>query len=294
MVTDGFVYQKIEFNGYYGNSILQFPVHQPGASSIIGFFSIGQHYYVAKLLRTRYLDNSKFGRIFTEPLIRRCLKHLPVKSNPLSPTPKIVPVVDSYIKRCKEQLLNIDHRKACSAIASMLNLTKGDCLLLARLAGLTLELGLDSMDLFPRSTYLTIARIPVVGVRTLALIQEDITSGRIRPSVYQLKFPISSSHLTAVDASFVILCALAVKMSREYGIGIDLFPHVDNITSRVIKFPNVLLKINSSGIAYVDTFGLFSKEGNIPEQLGNDMLYSKHGIIPILMRRMINVLLGVH
>jgi hypothetical protein len=281
MSRHSFISHEVYLGRTFGPVELRFPLNQPGASSILGLFNFEDRRYVAKLLRTKQVDASAFGRNFTMPLARKLLRDLPIKDNPLRPTRTTILRVSACIDQCQRKLAKVNRAMAQSALVHALKVPDANSAVVPIVVNLALYNGQELLNLFPIGTRLVPARINTdTPLRTAAVIQEDVTDGTGKQAAYEAVLPLSRRTPDHLDAQFLILCALAMQLLRESHLGLDLFPHWGGRRARIVKQPNVLIRSDRTAITYVDIFGLFFPEGNVAERLGCNLLYGQRGIVP--------------
>ncbi|SEM21169.1 hypothetical protein [Streptacidiphilus jiangxiensis] len=240
------------------------PLRQPGTTAYLGRLACGLVVKflavddLRRALRTR--SGSAPGGGLREPRWAAPLRRAPWPDNPFRPD------------RARADRLRRGHDRAVAVLGTV---TRETAEAAVRHTVPGLPGGLRRMvvsaafgdgpvlGLVPEPSRPTVASFPDLGVADVpALLQQDAGPRAVRLA------PAEPDPATA--AAVAVLLCLAQLMADRDGIGLDLVPRADR---RGLYLPNVLVRREGGGPAYVDFFGLGDPDGCLVERCGHRALY---------------------
>jgi hypothetical protein len=256
---------------------VSFPLHQPGTSAIVGHYELDGTAYVLKIPKTlevRHWSVARFG--MREPAKVRWLRPAWSRWNSLEPRPEIWPTFVRLNALCHRWLLAVPRPVAEAALSQV----RGAVTLI--IADLADELFADQSHLrfspeVSRPVYVSF--VDGGPANTFAVVQECIgrpdSPGVAFSRQYCQRPRVGSGRVQGIACLTLMACASF--LADEQGLGLDLVPHVG---MRTVTVPNLLVRSDQTGLAFVDYFGLAQRDGNRMEACAFRALYGRQGLVP--------------
>jgi hypothetical protein len=274
-VTAAGVPLSVRIEGWSEPQVVDFPVDQPGASAMIGYWGRPTDAYVLKVLKVADLRAALRGRI-REPGYVRLLRRLPLADSPFAPTRMARARIGRIHDLCRPWLRDVDRVRARALLACTvpeLGTRRRDELLDTVFAERAL------LQLTPDISRLVDVDLPQLGPTAVpALCQRAVTGAPYR-------LPLGRGRHGDREIAFLVLLATARRLAQVHSLGLDLSCRFDR-RDRCLVFPNVLAPAGEPGLAYVDFFGWATPLGNLAERTGFRIGYSERGPGRWLLRAM--------
>ncbi len=251
---------------------------QNGFSTIYGSFIYLRHSYVIKYLRTRTVMG--FGYRVS---LRKLLGRLPIKDNIFAPSEEVFENIARYMEILNKRFRKITRQQAHLAFLSSFAFARNNVSFFDTLLQEIFPTERTTIDLFPANSQMIWAKNPLEGNDlTIAVIQDNVNNGASESITYIYPSTLTNNTNRIIHEQMLILMALACDTSKTEHLGLDLFPHIFSFFPFCIKIPNVLVNMTDHTLTYIDVIGLFSTRGNFIQRIGNNLLYGKSGIVPLM------------
>jgi len=253
-----------------------FPVHQPGASGLIGYLTTPAGAHVLKLLKVPDLRAWSFGGArVTEPAYVRLLRKAPLRGNAYAPTRQMRDRLITNNDLCCTWLRRVGREQARESLAQAVPAADPGPLL-DELFGEH-----DGIDFVPKVSAVVDVDFPSPGPRDVPALLQSQAGGE----AFRLPLRHRDSQQTQrwAQLRFLLLLTLALRLAWEQALGLDLAPR---LSGPALRFPNVLASSESGEMAYVDFFGLASARGNAMDRAGYWLGYGGRFPVATLAQRL--------
>jgi hypothetical protein len=260
-----------------GAVTVSFPVHQPGTSAMVGYYEFEGTAYVLKVPKTAEVRNwsaASFG--MREPAKVRWLRPAWSRWNSLEPRPEIWPTLEHLNELCYRWLLAVPRPIAEMALSQVRGAAA------PTIADLADELFANQSRLRFSPNVSSPVHVTFVDggpTDTFAVVQDCIGTPNSPGVAFSRRYGQRSrvGAERVQDIACLTLMACAKVLANEKGLGLDLVPRVG---MRTVAVPNLLVRSDHTGLAFVDYFGLAQRDGNTIEAGAFHALYGRQGLVP--------------